>query len=58
MAFVEAAMIIGGRNVVEEFLSCDIWLLSEDWEFEVGTKESSLSKVTMPMSKVTPIIGK
>jgi hypothetical protein len=30
MAFVEAAMIIGGRNVVEEFLSCDIWLLSED----------------------------
>jgi hypothetical protein len=34
-AFMEATSIIVGRDVVEEFLACDIWSLSEKCEFEV-----------------------
>jgi hypothetical protein len=58
VAFEEAIVIIGGYDVVEEFLTCDIWPLSDGWEFEVERMESPLSKVIMPMSKVTAIIGK
>jgi hypothetical protein len=54
MAFTEATAIIRGRDVVEEFLACGIWPLSEGWEYEVETKESPLSKVVV----VTLIIGK
>jgi hypothetical protein len=55
MAFTEVAVITGGRETVEEFLACDIWLLSEGWEFEVETKESPLSRVRVPMPKVNLI---
>jgi hypothetical protein len=57
-AFMEATSIIVGRDVVEEFLACDIWSLSEKCEFEVEMKETPLSKVVVPMPKVTPNIGK
>jgi hypothetical protein len=43
---------------VEEFLACSIWPLSENYEFEVERKESSVSKVMVPMPKVTPTIRK
>jgi hypothetical protein len=57
-AFTEAQMIIGGHDAVEEFLVCDIWLLSENCEFEVERRESPILKVVVPMPKVTPIIVK
>jgi hypothetical protein len=57
-AFTEAQMIIGGHDAVEEFLVCDIWLLSETCEFEVERRESPILKVVVPMPKVTPIIVK
>jgi hypothetical protein len=56
-AFVEATSIIKGRNTVEEFLACGLWPLSEKFGFEVEAKESPLSKVVVPMSQVTPVIG-
>jgi hypothetical protein len=58
VAFVEASFIIGGRDVVEELLACGIWLLSDSCEFEVEKKETPLSKVMVPMPKVTPTIAK
>jgi hypothetical protein len=57
-AFVEAASLIGGHDIVEEFLACGIWLLSEGCEFEVERKKTPLLKVEVPMMKVTPTIGK
>jgi hypothetical protein len=57
-AFAEVASIIGDRNAVEEFLACSIWPLNEGCEFEVDRKETPLSKVVVPMPKVTPTIGK
>jgi hypothetical protein len=56
-AFIEAS-IIGGHGVMEDFLACGIWPLSKSCEFEVETKEMPLSKVMVPMSKVTPTIGR
>jgi hypothetical protein len=56
VAFEEAAAIIGGHNAVEEFLTCDIWPLSDGWEFVVERMDSPLSKVIVPMPKVTAII--
>jgi hypothetical protein len=56
-AFVEATSIIRGRDAVEEFLSCGLWPLSEKFGFKVETMESTLSKVVVPMSRVTTIIG-
>jgi hypothetical protein len=58
VAFAEATSIIGGRDVVEEFLACGIWPLSKSCEFEVERKETPLPKVIVPMPKVTPTIGK
>jgi hypothetical protein len=57
-AFTEAVSIIEGRDTMEEFLACGIWPFSEKCDFEVETKETPLSKVMVPMPKVTPIIGK
>jgi hypothetical protein len=56
-AFVEATSIIRGRDAVEEFLACGLWPLSEKFGFKVETMESTLSKVVVPMSRVTTIIG-
>jgi hypothetical protein len=56
-AFVEATSIIGGHNVVEEFLACGLWPLSENFGFQVEMKESLLSKVMVLMPQVNPIIG-
>jgi hypothetical protein len=57
-AFAEATSNIGGCDVVEEFLACGIWPLSKSYKFEVERKETPLSKVMVPMPKVTPTIGK
>jgi hypothetical protein len=43
---------------VEKFLACGIWPHSEGCEFEVERKEMPLSKVMVPMPKVTLTIGK
>jgi hypothetical protein len=56
-AFTEVASIIRGRDAVEEFLACSIWPLSEKCDFEVEMKEAPLSKVIVPMLKVTAVIG-
>jgi hypothetical protein len=57
MAFKEVTEIIGGHNLVEEFLACGIWLLSDGWDFEVERTELPLLKVTALMPKVTAIIA-
>jgi hypothetical protein len=57
MAFEEATKILGHHDAVEEFLTCGIWPLSGDWDFVVEKTESPLSKVTIPMLKVTDIIA-
>jgi hypothetical protein len=57
MAFSEAATIIRGHATVEDFLPCGICPLSEGWEVQVEM-ESPLSRVTVSMPKVIPIIGK
>jgi hypothetical protein len=57
LAFEESTKIIGGCNAVKDFLAYDIWPLSDVWDFKVEKMESLLSKVTMPMLKVTAIIG-
>jgi hypothetical protein len=56
IAFAEVASIIGGHDAVEEFLACDMWPFSEQFGFKVDTKETPLSKVIVPMLKVTPTI--
>jgi hypothetical protein len=56
-AFIEAASIIGGRNVVEDFFACGMWPLSKKFGFKVETKETPLLKVVVPMPKVTPTIS-
>jgi hypothetical protein len=47
--FVEMTSLIGGRDVVEEFLACCLWPLGEQFGFWVETKEYPLSKVMVPM---------
>jgi hypothetical protein len=39
-AFAEAALIIGGRDAVEEFLACGLWPLNVKFGFKVETKET------------------
>jgi hypothetical protein len=56
-AFVTTMSIIGGHDVVEEFLACGIWPLSDSCGFEVEKKETPLLRVVVPMLKVTPAIG-
>jgi hypothetical protein len=51
MPFEEATKIIGGHNVVEEFLVYGIWPLSDSYDFEVKKMEPPLSKVTVHMPK-------
>jgi hypothetical protein len=53
VAFVEATSLIGGHNVVEEFLACGLWPLGELFGFRVETKESPLSKVMVLMPLIT-----
>jgi hypothetical protein len=57
VAFVEAMSIIDDHDAVEEFLTYDIWPLSNNCDFEVETKETPLSSAVVPMSKITPSIG-
>jgi hypothetical protein len=57
-AFTKGMSIIGDRDTVEEFLACGIWPLRVKCEFGVERKETPLLKVVVPMSNVTPIIGK
>jgi hypothetical protein len=57
VAFVEATSLIGGCEVVEEFLAYGLWPLGEQFGFEVDTKESPLSKVVVPMPRITTTIG-
>ena len=51
-AFVVAAKTIGGRDVVEEYTTCDIYPLAQDWE--LGAAPMALtpkSKVEAPLPK-------
>jgi hypothetical protein len=56
-AFVDSMTIIGSHDAVEEFLAYGIWPLSNSCGFEVETKETPLSRVIVPMPKVTLAIG-
>jgi hypothetical protein len=49
-SFIVAASLIGGRNVVKEFLASGLWPLGQQFGFQVERKESPLSKVLVPMS--------
>jgi hypothetical protein len=55
-AFTDAALIIGGRDAVEEFLAYGLWPLSKKFGFKVEAKETPLLKVVVPMPQVTPVI--
>jgi hypothetical protein len=57
VAFVEATSLIGDRDAVEEFLACGLWPLGEQIGFKVDMKESPLSKVVVPMPRITTTIG-
>jgi hypothetical protein len=57
VAFVETTFLIGGRNVVEEFLAWGLWPLGEQFGFRVETKESPLSKVMVQMPQIAAAIG-
>jgi hypothetical protein len=56
-AFTEVALIIAGHDIVEEFLACGLWPLSEKFGFKVETRETPPSKVVVPMPQVTLVIG-
>jgi hypothetical protein len=56
MAFLEVTSLIGGHNVVEEFLASDLWPLGQQFGFEVERNESPLSKVQVPMPQVIATI--
>jgi hypothetical protein len=53
----EATSIIRSHDVVDEFLACGLWPLSEKFGFKVETKETPLSKVVVPMPQVTAVTG-
>jgi hypothetical protein len=55
-AFVEATSLVGGRDEVEEFLASGLWPLGHHFSFSVETKESPLSKITMPMPQIETAI--
>jgi hypothetical protein len=57
VAFVEATSLIGGCDVVEEFLASGLWPLGQQFGFQVERKESLLSKVLVPMPHITTAIG-
>jgi hypothetical protein len=54
---VEVTSIVGGRDVVEEFLASGLWPLSERFGFKVETKEPPLSKVVVLMPQVDAAFG-
>jgi hypothetical protein len=56
MAFLEVTSLIGGHNVVEEFLASDLWPLGQQFGFEVERNESPLSKVQVPMPQIIATI--
>jgi hypothetical protein len=56
-AFVEVTSIIRSHDAIEEFLTCCLWPLSEKFGFDVEMKETPLSKVVVPMPRVTIVIG-
>jgi hypothetical protein len=57
VAFIEATSIIRGHDVVEEFLTCGLWPLSEKFGFKVETREYPLSKVVVLIAQVDAAIG-
>jgi hypothetical protein len=56
MAFIEATSLIGGHDVVEEFLACGLWPLGQQFSLQVETKEYPLSKVLVQMPQITATI--
>jgi hypothetical protein len=56
-AFVDATSLIGGRDAVEEFLACGLSPLGRGFAFPVETKESSLSKIILPMPQIGTAIA-
>jgi hypothetical protein len=57
LGFVQATSLIGGRDVVVEFLACSLWPLGQQFSFQVGMKESPLSKVLVLMPQIAAAIG-
>jgi hypothetical protein len=56
MACVEATLLIGGRDAVEEFLASGLCPLGRHFGFLVETKESPLLKVIVPMPQIDTAI--
>jgi hypothetical protein len=49
-AFIRAASMIKGRDGMEEFLACDMHLLSADFVFrEIANGKTLMSKVVVPL---------
>jgi hypothetical protein len=57
MTFIEVTSLIGGHDVVEEFLASSLWPLGQQFAFQVERKESPLSKVLVSMPQITAAIG-
>jgi hypothetical protein len=55
-AFVQATSLIGVRDAVEEFLTSSLWPLGRRFSFSVKTKDSPLSKITVPMPLIDTAI--
>jgi hypothetical protein len=55
-AFIEATSLFGSRDAVEEFLASGLWPLGRRFSFEVDTKASPLSKVTVLMPRIATAI--
>jgi hypothetical protein len=50
LAFVRAMGLIGGQDVVEEYMACKMFPLSASFNFiEIVDQETPVSKVTMPL---------
>jgi hypothetical protein len=55
--FVEVTTFIGGHDVVEEFLACGLWPLSEKFGFPVERRESLLSKSMVPVLQAPLLVN-
>jgi hypothetical protein len=56
-AFIEVTSLIDGHDAVEEFLASGLRPIGQQFGFEVEMKESPLSKVIVPMPRITTAIG-
>jgi hypothetical protein len=57
VAFIAETSLIGGRDVVKEFLGCGLWPLGQQFGFQVETKACPFSKLMVPIPQITASMG-